>query len=123
MNLRHVVAATFVLGITACATSALEQAASPEPTEPAAVAENSATESGSATAEGELQVVDVPDVSEMPVVATSQNSELVCRNERQLGTHMRTRVCRWRVDIERERHATQTTLRNMSRGINSSFDP
>ncbi len=120
MNLRLVVAATFVLGITACATSTPQQAVSSKPTEPVATAETSVTESGSAAAEGELQVVDVPNVTATPAVATSQNSELVCRYERELGSHMRTRVCRWRRDIEDERQKTQQTLRQMSRGVDTA---
>jgi len=121
MNLRHVVAAAFVLGITACATSTPQQAASPEPTEPPVVAEGSATESSSDAAESELKVVDVPDVPEEPVVANSQNSDLVCRYEKEVGSHMRTRVCRWKQRIDEERIQTQDTLRKMSRGTNSSF--
>ena len=121
MNLRHVVAAAFVLGITACATSTPQQATSPEPTEPPVVAEGSVTESSSDAAESELKVVDVPDVPEESVVANSQNSDLICRYEKEVGSHMRTRVCRWRERVEEERIQTQETLRKMSRGSNSSF--
>ncbi len=109
MNRRYVVTATF-LGITACVTSA------PESPDSAAQAGNSVTKSNSTAAVDELHVVDVPEVPKTPVLARNENpNELVCRYERETGSHMRTRVCRWRADIEETRKKTQQVLRDMDR--------
>ena len=116
MNLRHVVAVTIVLGIAACAASPPEQAASPKPTEPVAIADNSLTEDSPATVEDDLKVVDVPEVSKATVETNSQNSQLVCKYEKDVGSHMRMRVCRWKHDIEATRQQTQKDLRRMSTG-------
>ena len=103
---RYVMAAT-LLGITACATSVPEP---PESPEPAARAEELATDS-TATGGG-LEVVEVPDVSETPMVAKNDNpKELVCRYERETGSHMRTRVCRWQADVEEGRKWAQKSVR------------
>lgn len=121
MNLPLVVAATLFLSITACATSTPERPVSTRSPEPAAVTEDTVTESSSTAAGDELQVVDVPEVEESVVARNQQSSELVCRYEKEVGSHMRTRVCRWREEIDAERKATQETLREMGRGTNQSF--
>ena len=106
---RFVVAATF-LGIAACVTSA------PESPESTAKAGKSVTNSNSTAAVNELQIGDMPEVPETPILAGNEKPNgLVCRYERETGTHMRTRVCRWRADIEETRKKTQQVLRDMDR--------
>ncbi len=120
MNRRYVVAATF-LGITACVTSA------PESPETVAKAGNSVTQSNSTAAVDELHVVDVPEVPEapeVPILARNENpNDRVCRYEQETGSHLRTRVCRTRAEIEATRLETQKALRDMSTRGDKAFRP
>ena len=108
MNRRYIVAATF-LGIAACVTSA------PEAPESTAKAGKSVTNSNSTAREtGGVGVVDVPEVPK--AASLRAENEIVCRIERETGTHMRVRVCRTRTQIDATRKRTQKMLRDMDMG-------
>ena len=125
MNRIYLVGAVF-LCIAACASSG------PEPVSTAAVAQSAAsspaisaasepvpTASEPSTADGELHVVDVPDVT--PVAQTVAPSdtpdpdELICKRTRTTGSHRMTRVCMTRAQIEQARAAHQAMVREMGR--------
>ncbi len=110
MNTRYLIAATF-LGITACATSG------PESPEPAANVENAATNTDTTPVEGQLEVVEVPEVPEVSVSANvpPPENEIVCRRERTTGTYISKKVCRSRAQIAAEREASQDMLEEFSR--------
>ena len=120
MNRLCVVVAT-LSGITACATSVPEP---PESPEPAAQTEDAATKNSSAATVDELQVVDIPELGDTPILANNDNpNELVCRYERETGTHMRTRVCRWQAQIEASRKSAKKTVREMGMPRVTSMPP
>ena len=104
MNLRHVVAATF-LAIAACATP------SPEPSDPNASVEIPVIDNDSTAPVGELDVVDVPEVSEVEV--TPVRDEVVCRRERSTGTHRAERVCRRRSQDPRSSAKAKETFESL----------
>ncbi len=114
MNRRYVVAATF-LGIGACATSG------PESPVPGAKVDTSVITSNPTAAEGEIEVVDVPDVPKTANISGQANipdpNEIVCRREKKTGSHRVTRVCRKRAQIEARRVADQEAVRKMGTGI------
>lgn len=92
MNRRFVMAATF-LGIAACATSG------PESPEPGAEAGISVTNDISTMTAGEVEAVDIPEVSSVAEIPVQD--EVICRMERRTGTHRAKRVCRSRSSIEK----------------------
>ena len=114
MNRRYLVAATF-LGIAACATSG------PESPEPAANVENAATNTDTTPVEGQLEVVDVPEVPFSTNVPPPED-EIVCRRERPTGTYIARKVCRMRAQIEATRDTAQNTLDDLSRRTYSGPD-
>ena len=114
MNRRYLVAATF-LGIAACATSG------PELPEPAANVENAVTNTDTTPVEGQLEVVDVPEIPFSANVPPPED-EIVCRRERRTGTYLAKKVCRTRAQMDAERDTGQNTLDDLSRRTYSGPD-
>ena len=108
MSRRYILAAT-IFGISACATSR------PDLPELAATSENSATNRNPTAVLAQLENVDVKE-TEVPAAGNARSpDDLICRRERITGSHMSTRVCRTRAEIEETRTDAQETLRDFER--------
>ena len=110
------------LSIAACASSGPE---TPErvtskvaPEEPAAAVGATQIAGDNEATEGELEVIDVPEVPKTAKVAApvvAHSDQLVCKRIRTTGSHRVTRVCRTRAEIE----AARAEAQNMMRGLNN----
>ena len=85
-----------------------------------AVASGTASSATAQSSDGELHVVAVPTVAKTsappaPAADEPHGDELICRREKTTGSHRVTRICRTRTQVEREREASQTMVRDAMR--------
>lgn len=106
MNRQYVVAAIF-LGVAACATSVPQ---SPEPRERAG---NSGMDSESTPAVGDVEVIDVPKVTEATNIPV--RDEVICRMEKRTGTNRAVRVCRSRSQNAKSAREGKETFEDLRR--------
>lgn len=133
---RAIALGTMFLGLSACASTPPEQAkptvdrdaiaASPGnggnavevETDPSLAAGSTGATKGSAPGEG-LHVVEVPTVAKTATAPARLDEDhpekLICRREKTTGSHRVTRVCRTRTQVELERDAGQTMVRDAIR--------
>lgn len=62
-----------------------------------------------ATAESEVQVAGAAHEA----ASDDKRSEMVCRREPVMGTHMQRKVCRTRAEIEAQRAAAESSMREL----------
>jgi len=103
---RYAVAAIF-LGVAACATSGSQ---SPEPR---ANAGNSASDSKSTSAVGDVEVGDIPEVPK--AVDIPVRDDVICRMEKRTGSNRATRVCRSRSQNTKSSREGKETFEDLRR--------
>lgn len=62
----------------------------------------------------------VANVANNTATADTEGDRMICRRESITGSHRVEKICRLKSDIDKERQATQLTLRNMNRGISGT---
>lgn len=108
--IRGLVIGAVVTGLVGCASSP-PQTSAPAVSAGTVNSDTSAVSSDPTASSGELHVIEVPKVAQTAEVAPQQGTphgdELVCRREKTTGSHMVTRICRTRAQIEQERRDAQ----------------
>lgn len=138
---RTIALGTIFLGLSACASNPAEPTKSAVDRDAIAAAGGSGSSAGadsanapvatgsgtaaSSSASGDgIHVVEVPTVartaSAPAQVQEDHPDKLICRREKTTGSHRVTRVCRKRSQIEAERDAGQTMVRDAIRAPDGS---
>ena len=118
--IRQLAVAVSCVSIAACASSGPENSTPlPQAQATSASAQPIATDAGSekpAENGDALEMVDAPAVpveDEAQATTASSRHELVCRRTKVTGSHMVTRICRTRAQIDAEAEASREALDRM----------